>query len=265
MDGRQVNPLLGRDSLFFDRITWLEQVDSTNTRLRELAEAGAAEGTVLIADEQSAGRGTGSRGFFSPKGEGLYLSVLLRPKAALSDLFTLTGWAAVAVRDGIEAACGAPCEIKWLNDIYLNGRKVCGILTELPALNQNGADYVVVGVGVNVSQRADSFVRQGLDEIATSLETEGYPVSRDVLATAVLGELERMYRLFPQAKVDYLERYRAHCLTVGKRVRFFEADRWRVGFAIGVDEDFALVAEDGAGQHTVRSGTVYFVREDVDI
>lgn len=265
MDGRQIDALLGRDSLFFGKVIWLEQVDSTNTRLRELAEQGAAEGTVLLADEQTAGRGTGSRGFFSPRGEGLYLSVLLRPKAALSDLFTLTGWTAVAVRDGIEAASGAPCEIKWLNDICLNGRKVCGILTELPALDQNGADYVVVGVGVNVSQCADSFVRQGLDGIAASLEAEGYPVSRDVLAAAILRELERMYRRFPQAKADYLERYRAHCLMVGKRVRFFAADRWREGTAVDVDEDFALVTEDRSDRHTVRFGTVYFVREDVGV
>lgn len=233
----------------FTEIIRLDTVDSTNSRLKRLAEEGAREGTVLIADGQSAGRGTGTRSFFSPPGEGLYLSVLLRPEAELSDVLTLTGWAAAAVREGVEAACGAPCRIKWLNDIYLNGKKVCGILAELsPAM-----DYVVLGIGINVSQTALCFARQGLGGIATSLTAEGYPVSREALEQSVLGALEKMYRAFPREKGAYLAAYRARCLTPGRRVSHGVAGQ---GIALAVDENFALVIETESGRSTVSSGTV---------
>ena len=239
--------------MFTENIIRLETVDSTNSRLKQLAQAGAPEGTVLIAGEQTAGRGTGSRSFFSPRGEGLYLSLLLRPKAELKDLFTLTGRAAVAVRDGIERACAAPCRIKWLNDIYLNDRKVCGILTELSAVKPEGVDHVVVGIGVNVSQTAQTFGAQGLQETATSLAAEGYCVSRMELAEAILEELERMYRSFPNEKEAYLARYRAQCLTIGRQVGYRENGVDYTGTAAAIDGDFALVVEG----RTVTSGTVY--------
>ena len=114
-----LNALLPDGSLFSGKIQALDSVDSTNTRLKALAAAGAPEGTVLLAEEQTAGRGTRGRSFSSPKGQGLYLSVLLRPKTSLEELLTLTGWVAVALREGIQTACGADAGIKWLNDLYL--------------------------------------------------------------------------------------------------------------------------------------------------
>lgn len=243
----------------FDNIIRLDTVDSTNTRLKELAAQGAAEGTVVIARGQTAGRGTVGRSFFSPAGEGLYLSVLLRPCVEPAELFTLTGRAAVAVRDGIEQACGAPCAIKWLNDIYLNGKKLCGILTELsPSL-----DYVVVGIGINLTQTREAFSEQGLGEIATSLRTEGYPAEREALTASVLGELEKMYRQFPRGKEEYLARYRTHCLTVERKVRFLQSGTALEGTAVGVDETFALVVECKGRLYTVSSGTVQWMEESV--
>lgn len=241
----------------FDNIIRLDRVDSTNTRLKELARQGAAEGTVVLARAQTAGRGTAGRTFFSPEGEGLYLSVLLRPKAPLEELLTLTGRAAAAVRQGIENACGAPCAIKWLNDLYLNRKKLCGILTELsPDL-----DYVVLGVGVNLTQTAETFARQGLGEIATSLRLEGYAVETEELALSVLQELERMYRAFPGDKTQYLAQYRAHCLTLGRRVRFWQDGRPMEGTAVGVEENFTLAAECRGRRYTVSSGTVQLMEE----
>ena len=158
--------------MWTQRIIRLESVDSTNTYLSRLADQGAPEGTVVVAEVQTAGRGTAGRSFFSPAGEGLYLSVLLRPEAELSQLLTLTGRAAAAVRTAMERACGASCRIKWLNDIYLNGKKLCGILAELSP----DGDRVILGVGINLLQSAESFAAQGLGDIATSLAAEGYPV-----------------------------------------------------------------------------------------
>lgn len=235
------------------RILRSDCVDSTNTRLRELAERGAPEGTVVTALAQSAGRGTGGRSFFSPAGEGLYLSVLLRPRVELSQLLTLTGRAAVAVRRGVERACGAPCAIKWLNDLRLNGKKLCGILTELSP----GLDFVIVGIGINLTQSAETFAAQGLGEIATSLAAEGYPADRERLTACVLEELEAMYRLFPAGAEQTLREYRAHCLNLGQRVIYWENGSRRAGTAEEIDGDFSLIV-DG---HAVRAGTVFLEKE----
>lgn len=250
--------LLGADSLFTGKLLIRDQVDSTNTQLKALAAQGAAEGTVLLAEEQTAGRGTHGRSFQSPRGDGLYLSVLLRPRVSLADLLTLTGWVAVAVRRAIEAAAGAPAQIKWLNDIWLNGRKLCGILTELSLLGESAEpDYVVVGIGVNVNQTADTFRSQGLDGIAVSLAGGGFPVGRNRLAACLLDQLERMYRAFPEGRQEYLDDYRRHCVTLGRTVTFEEQGRTLTGTTRAVSDSFALIIDGGDGQsHTVMSGTV---------
>ena len=247
-----ISAALSPDSLFVGRISAREEVDSTNTRLKALAEQGAPEGSVLLAEEQTGGRGTRGRGFYSPRGRGLYLSLLLRPDVPGEDLITLTGRVAVAVRRGIYRACGAPVDIKWLNDLQLNGGKVCGVLTELCP---DGG--VVVGIGVNLTQSREEFRAQSLDGIATSLSAEGYEVSREELCVAILREMEEMYRVFPNEKERWLAEYRAGCITPGKRVVFEEAGKTLKGTALGVDEQFALtvLGEDGVVR-PVSAGTV---------
>ena len=252
-----LNAKLPQGSLFAGKVRVESVVDSTNTRLKAEA-ASLPDGAALLAEEQTVGRGTHGRSFQSPRGDGLYLSVLLRPRAALSDLFTLTGWVAVCARDAVEKASGAPVEIKWLNDLYLHGRKLCGILTELAFLGESAEpDYVVVGMGVNLSQTAGTFKAQGLEGIAASLAGEGFPVERHHLALCLLCELDKMVRDFPGKWEDCLERYRAHCLTLGRRVSFEGPDGVLTGAAVGVDDRFGLqVAGDDGRDYTVSSGTV---------
>ena len=252
-----LNARLPPDSLFAGKVRVESVVDSTNTRLKAEA-ASLPAGAVLIAEEQTVGRGTHGRSFQSPRGDGLYLSVLLRPSAVLRDLFTLTGWVAVAARDGVAQASDAPVEIKWLNDLYLHGRKLCGILTELAFLGESAEpDYVVGGMGVNMNQTAETFQAQGLDGIAASLAGEGYPVERNHLALCLLRALDQMARDFPENRADYLERYRARCVTLGRRVSFDGPDGLLTGTAAGVDDTFGLqAAGDDGKDYTVSSGTV---------
>lgn len=257
-----ISARLGRDNLFSGKVLVEPVVDSTNTRLKAMAAAGAPTGTALLAEEQTGGRGTHGRSFQSPRGEGLYLSVLLRPRAtALQDLLTLTGWVGVAAREAVERASGAPVDIKWLNDLYLNGRKLCGILTELSFLGESGEpDYVVAGMGVNMSQTAGTFRAQGLEGIAASLAGEGWPVEPNHLAVCLLEALDRLSRDFPAKRSDYLERYRARCLTLGRRVSFDGEGTLLTGTAAGVDGSFALVvAGDDGREHMVSSGTVKMI------
>lgn len=255
-----ISARLGRDNLFSGKITVEPLVDSTNTRLKALAHS-APTGSALLAEEQSGGRGTHGRSFQSPKGDGLYLSVLIRPQVELADLLTLTGWVAVAAREGTARASGAPVEVKWLNDLYLNGRKLCGILTEFALLAESGEpDYVVTGMGVNMNQTAETFRAQGLEGIAASLAGEGYPVEQNHLAVCLLEALDRLVRDFPEKRLDYLERYRAHCLTLGRRVSFDGEGTLLTGAAAGVDDHFALVVDgDDGKRHVVSSGTVKMI------
>ena len=259
LSGAYISAQLPPDSLFSGKVLVEPVVDSTNTRLKAMAAAGAPEGTALIAEEQTGGRGTHGRSFQSPRGDGLYLSVLLRPRGVrLEDLLTLTGWVGAAARRAVERACGAPARIKWLNDLYLNGKKLCGILTELSFLGESGEpDYVVAGMGINMNQTAETFQAQGLGDIATSLALEGFPVERNHLAVCLLSALEQMIRDFPDRRADYLADYRAHCVTLGRRVSFQGPEGTRTGTASGVDGSFALlVSGDDGREHTVNSGTV---------
>ena len=255
-----ISAMLPADSLFAGKVRVESLVDSTNTRLKAEA-ASLPDGAVLIAEEQTGGRGTHGRSFQSPRGDGLYLSVLLRPRAALSELFTLTGWVAVCARAGVEKASGAPVEIKWLNDLYLHGRKLCGILTELAFLGESAEpDYVVVGMGVNMNQTAETFKAQGLSGIAASLAGEGFPVERNHLALCLLRALDQMVRDFPGNRADWLERYRARCITLGRRVSFEVEGGVLTGTAAGVDDKFGLrVAGDDGKEYTVSSGTVKMI------
>lgn len=251
---------LGPDNLFAGKVLVEPLVDSTNTWLKHRA-ASLPTGTALLAEEQSGGRGTHGRSFQSPRGDGLYLSVLIRPHVGLADLLTLTGWVAVAAREGVEKASGAPVDIKWLNDLYLNGRKLCGILTEFTLLAESGEpDYVVAGMGINMSQTRDTFRAQGLGDIATSLAVEGYPVERNHLAVCLLEALDKLNRDFPANRADYLERYRARCITLGRRVSFDGEGALQTGTVTGVDDDFALLVHgDDGREHTVSSGTVKMI------
>ena len=248
-----ISARLGPGSLFAGKITVEPLVDSTNTRLKALAHA-APTGTALLAEEQSGGRGTHGRSFHSPRGDGLYLSVLIRPRVELADLLTLTGWVAVAAREGVERASGAPVDIKWLNDLYLNGRKLCGILTEFALLAESGEpDYVVTGMGINMNQSAETFRAQGLEGVAASLTGEGWPVEQNHLAVCLLEALDKLVRDFPEKRGDYLERYRAHCITLGRRVSF-DGENDRIRAPRGARGSFSPVRE--AVQHLARLGPV---------
>lgn len=227
----------------------LSTVDSTNDEAKRRAVAGANQGLAVLADGQTGGKGRRGRSFVSPPGKGLYLSVLLRPTCSLRELMWLTSWTAVAVCDGIEAACGVRPGIKWTNDIILNGKKLCGILTELGMEGESGQlQYAVVGAGVNVTQTAADFGPQ-VAEVAVSLEQAlGSAPRRSELAAAVLAALDDMYAAFPQEKARYLERYRADCLTVGKYVKLLRGDREEQAFAESVDDDFALIVRHPDGR-----------------
>jgi BirA family biotin operon repressor/biotin-[acetyl-CoA-carboxylase] ligase len=239
----------------------LDTIDSTNTECKRQAMAGAEEGLVVIADEQTGGRGRLGRSFQSPKGCGLYLSALLRPRLEPVEVTDLTAWVAVAVCDGIENACGVRPRIKWTNDIVLGGKKLCGILTEMGLESEtNSLQYVVPGIGINVNHRPEDFSEEVRGMASSLAQVLGHPVRRAELAAQVVLALDKMYAAFPAGKEQYLAQYRADCLTPGNRVQLVTPVSRQEAQAVEIDDEFRLVVElpDGtrkalaAGEVSVR-------------
>jgi BirA family biotin operon repressor/biotin-[acetyl-CoA-carboxylase] ligase len=214
---------------------------------------------VVVANEQTGGRGRLGRSFQSPAEQGVYLSALLRPPIAPAQALNLTAFVAVAVCEAIEAATGLKPQIKWTNDIVLKGKKVCGILTEMSVEGESGAlQHIITGIGINVNQQREDFP-QDIRGMATSLRMVlGEPVQRGRLAAEVINSLDEMYAAWLSGGGDYLERYRQRCLTVGQQVRLLRSDgSVEDARALEVDENFGLVVEHPDGQReTVTSGEV---------
>ena len=232
---------------------------STNVRARLLAEEGAPEGTLVVAETQTAGRGRKGRSWASPPGKNLYFTILLRPSFVPDRAPMLTLVMALSVRDAIEEVCGCESAIKWPNDIVLNGRKITGILTEMN-VQSDYIDYVVVGVGVNVKEQE---FEADLADRAASLEGELHrSVSRALLLEKILEHFEQNYGLFLE-KLDLSllqERYNACLINRNREVEVLEPAGSYRGRAEGIDAKGRLLvrlADNGlkeiyAGEVSVR-------------
>ncbi len=207
----------------------LEEIPSTNAALKAMPHA--EHGTVLLAKRQTAGRGRLGRSFASPDG-GLYLSLLLCRKESPEQLLHLTPMVAVAVRRAIFDACGLWTDIKWINDLQVQGKKVCGILTEL-----DGMGRIIVGIGINC--HTTEFPAE-LKDIAASLH-EFVPVDEDALLQALLLRLEELDDALIPQKAVWMAEYAAACITVGREVELVRGDSRRPAFAEAVDENGALL------------------------
>lgn len=220
--------------------------DSTNLKVKEMAEHGAAEGVTLILDRQTGGRGRLGRSFHSPEG-GLYLSTLLRPTDPNPGHITCC--AAVAAARAIESLCGAAIEIKWVNDLYLNGRKVAGILAEGVLASDGSLRAVVLGIGINVGEMT---FPDELQPIATSLGNEGFAVAREDLAAAFLGALTVALD-DPTA----MEEYRRRNLVPGRPVTVIQGSTTYSALAESItDEGHLLVRTEEGDLRQLASGEV---------
>ena len=240
------------------RLDCLQEIDSTNSYLKRAALEGAPAGTVAVADYQSGGRGRTSRSFLSPRGKGVYLSILLRPAQTPEQLLPVTALTAVAVSDAIENTCGLRPRIKWTNDLLLGGRKLVGILTEMALEGESRAvESLVIGAGVNVHHTAEDFTPE-VAEMATSLYTQtGRRISRPQLAAEMIRALSRLSDALGGDLSAYRAAYRRDCLTLGREVRLLWDGRGEVVFAEDIDDQFGLVVRRGDGsREVIRSGEV---------
>ena len=257
---REIGDRLGPRGLVGCRLDCLETVDSTNTYAKRIALEGAADGTVVVADCQTGGRGRLGRGFLSPTGKGVYLTALLRPPLPPVSLLPVTALCAVAVCDAVEEVCGLRPGVKWTNDLVLGSKKLCGILTELSLEGETGRlQYLVIGAGVNVHHTREDFTADVAD-MATSLDMEtGRSISRPALAAAEIRALDRLYRaLLSGDLTDWLRAYRRDCVTLGRTVQIISPQGGReVVEALDVDDQFGLVVRRPDNSiDVIRSGEV---------
>ena len=226
-------------------IHYFSEVDSTNNEAKKLAADGCPEGTIVVAETQVAGRGRLARGWYSPFGKGIWLSVVLRPPFGPMDAAKCTLMAAVGVNRAINAVTGVGCGIKWPNDILWNNRKVVGILTEMSA-EMDVINYVVIGMGINVD--IEHFPSE-LAPIAASLSVAtGRSISRVKLLTAILSELENVYILVKKSGfAPVLAAWRKESITLGRQVDVRGFDRSFSGMAIDIDADGALLVKTPQG------------------
>ena len=234
------------------QLTVSPSVTSTNTVLRGLAEQGAPEGTVVIAGEQTGGRGRMGRSFYSPAGSGIYLSLLLRPvNADPRQTVTLTAAAAVALCQAIETVSGKAPQIKWVNDIFLDGRKVCGILSEAAfGLESGSPEYVVVGVGINACAPEGGFPPE-LREIAGALWEKPVPDGKNRLAAEFLNRFWLLYTVGGPAA--FLEDYRRRSLVTGRDITVLLGGSETPARALDIDENCRLLVRYESGETAALS------------
>ena len=230
-----------------------DSLESSNLTAKKLALGGAPHGTLVLANRQQAGRGRLGRRFESPAGKGVYLSLLLRPSLSAADAQSVTISAAVAVARAVKALCGLELGIKWVNDLYYQGRKVCGILTEAGTDMESGQlEWLVVGIGLNLTTAPADWPPE-LSHIAGSLYPGGpAPVSRAALAGAIAREL-----LILCPEFDCLDEYRARCFVPGHWVTVCTGTETYAARAICIDDAGQLVVERENGRRTaLRHGEV---------
>lgn len=230
-----------------------ETVDSTNTALKALARAGAESGTVLIARQQTGGRGRLGRSFESPP-EGLYLSMLLKTTLPAERTLTITPMAAVAVCRTVEAVCGLSPEIKWPNDVLLDGRKLCGILTELSV--QGAEASLVLGVGVNVNTPPDSFSPALRDTVCSIFGCTGRKTDISAVARRLIAELDGLFPLWKADSRAFLAEYRRRCSTPGQDILVLQNGESRPAHAVGINEDMSLQIIGDNGTQALRFGEI---------
>lgn len=239
-----------------ENILVFDEVDSTNIRAKALALEGAPHGTAVIADCQTAGRGRLGRSFASPSGSGIYMSMILRPEADLGKAMLITTAAACAACRAVREQTGREAGIKWVNDIYLGQKKICGILTEAMTDFETGnLESVIVGIGINFRAAPESYPADVLERLTWIYGKEEQGISRNQLAAAVMDEMLRLAdHLEDRSFLDY---YREHAIMLDRDVRCIRGNETWEAHTVDIDRDGGLIIRlaDGTLQ-TLSSGEI---------
>ena len=253
----KIKEFLPENHPWINKLIGYDTIASTNTEAKRLANNFAPHGTVLIADHQTGGRGRMGRSFHSPKGVGIYMSVILRPMCPPEQLMHLTCAAGVYPCDAVEQTTGLHLGIKWTNDLVYESRKIAGILTELSVDQNTGlTNYAILGIGINCNQAVTDFP-EDIQSFAGSLAMFAPEISREKLAASIIQSISKMDQSLFSEKDQLMQRYTEKCITVGKQICLLQGDQRQYGTATGINYDGSLsvLFEDGS-QKNVQSGEV---------
>ena len=235
-------------------ITIFEELDSTNNYLKKLGSQGEKENQLIIALSQTCGRGRMGRSFYSPNGTGIYFSLLLHPEFSAEKSLFLTVMAAVSVAETAMKYNENDVKIKWVNDIYIDGKKVCGILTEGAINSDKNLDYAVVGIGINVVAPEKCFP-EDIKDIATAIfpgNTEEY-IKEKIVADVV----NRFFKMYNGVDNDYISRYKEYSYLTGKEINIISGETTRPATVIGITDDCHLLVKNVKGKiEEISSGDV---------
>lgn len=231
------------------RVSVIESTPSTNEVLKEASQKGDAEGAVLLALKQSAGKGRLGRKFFSPKESGLYLSILLRPKFNASRALFITTAAAVAVAQAVEVLSEVKCGIKWVNDVYVGEKKLCGILTEASVdLESQALSHAVLGIGLNVYEPSDGFPDE-IKNVACALFKHRRSGLKSELAAEII---KRFFTLYDSLETDtapaFVEEYKKRSILDGRNVKVLRGGAQTEALVLGVDDECRLNVQLPTGE-----------------
>ena len=232
----------------------LDKTDSTNRAIKEYAKE-ALEGLLVIAREQTAGRGRMERNWSSPSGEGIWMSFLLKPQLAPSECSGLTLVTALALTKALRKVTGLDLMIKWPNDVVCNGKKIAGILTEMSTKNME-VEHIIVGVGINVS--TTDFPEEIKSTATSLLLEEAKELSHDVIIEEFLREFEQVYAAYIKAGNMSLlkEEYETYLVNIGRMVSVREGDNVQLGKAVGINNEGELLFERDSVITAIRAGEV---------
>lgn len=234
----------------------VDETDSTNNYLKKLASDGAREGTVAIARSQTNGKGRRGKSFYSPENTGVYFSLLLRPDSSAEKSLFLTVMAAVAVAETAMEYSNRDISIKWVNDVYLDGKKICGILTEGSiSLENGGLDYAVIGIGINVLTPENGFPEE-IKDIATAIFAKN-KVPGDAKSRIISGVLQKLLDMYYGKDTDFIERYKGYSFLIGKKINIIYHDRTEPAEVLGITDECHLTVKTERGEvKTLSSGDV---------
>ena len=219
---------------------------STNEVAKKLALTGAKHGTVVISEEQTAGKGRMGRTFYSPANTGIYMSIVLRPNLTAMDSVLITTSSSVAICDAIHKVTGIECQIKWINDIYINNKKVGGILTEASTKFESGTiDYLILGIGINFNNPKDNFP-DDLKEIADSLyKGNSNGINRNILCAEILNNI---LSIIPKIKdYNFISEYKKRSIILNQEIMYTSGGIYSKGRAIDINNDGSLVIKHDDG------------------
>lgn len=241
------------DSTLANHLTVYDSLESTNKTAKELALSGAAHGTTVVANAQTAGRGRYQRSFFSPPEQGMYFTLVLHPsRFGFANPTLITAYAAVAVCEAIETVCGKAAGIKWVNDIFLDGKKICGILTEAVTDFESGQiQWIVVGIGINFCAKSTDFP-EALRSIAGAVFLDEAPTAnRNRLLAEVIN------RMVPQSNAltaeEMLARYKSRLMMLNKQVQVVSAAEQYPALALDIDAKGRLLVQTETGEKRLLS------------